>query len=120
MRCAGEHDYSACGMPRGSDADVCANSSPVCQRKGRSVDVAQISGADVCDNSGPFNRERVALRHDGACVCAILACLWWCRLLTEGRWLQNVACRAPVRGVFSDSVSSPIGVGCTVLPAERQ
>ena len=76
MRCAGEHNYSACVMPWGSGADVCANSGPFHQRKGRSVDVAPGSGADVCANSGPFNRERVAFRHHGACVCAIPACLW--------------------------------------------
>ena len=42
-------------------------------------DVALSSGADVYANSGPFAREGVAFRPNGACVCAIPACPWWCR-----------------------------------------
>ena len=56
--------------------------------------VARGSGADVCDNSGPFNRERVALRHDG-----------------------HVS--VPFRHASGGAAYSPKGVGCMVWPAER-
>ena len=35
--------------------------------------------ADICANSGPSSDGNVTLRPNGACVCAIPACPWWCR-----------------------------------------
>ena len=74
------------------------------------IDVALSSGADVCANSGPFARERVTFRHNGACVCAIPACLLWLPLPLGWAWVYGVSCTSPVRVICSDSVSSPMGV----------
>ena len=104
----------------GSGADVCAYSGPFRQKKSRIVDVAPGSGADVCANSGPFNRERVAS--------------WkWLRALvrtsvpipvslTEKESHSGTMGHAsvPFRHASGVAVSSPMGVGCTGWPAERQ
>ena len=50
-------------------------------------------------HSGTMGHASVPFRHASGV----------CRFLSDGRWLHGVSCRAPVRGIFSDSVSSPMG-----------
>ena len=39
----------------------------------------------VCSGTRTWLSSGVAFRSKGACVCAIPACLWWCRFFSGGR-----------------------------------